>query len=316
MEALADCINSNVLRILLFHEREKTSQDIYGSKVITCNDYGLIMALDNNCYNFLLFLMKANNYEIVDTFIIQELFNKIKKLFNQDYSHIIIYIYLFHKYDDYIPYSMGHNILEIVRGWLDSQFLRIPFVNSNINPVMIAVLIIELIDQIKTKHSTMEKWAENIIKDLINLSTLLINEVYDHNELHEILMDVDLDGRPLIQIIAFNDILDIFNHKSINSITDRIWSGPYISNAFPDKTSSWIVSNLIHNPLSKIDLFFRSYPKLFSRNYMSYPTNNFQFVAWRDGLQCRYLIESLYYLIVCIYTYDLFYTITCHVKSA
>eukprot|EP01022_Parablepharisma_sp_SALTPOND_P027486 TRINITY_DN666_c0_g1_i2.p1 TRINITY_DN666_c0_g1~~TRINITY_DN666_c0_g1_i2.p1 ORF type:complete len:1257 (-),score=124.52 TRINITY_DN666_c0_g1_i2:342-4112(-) len=303
-------------RSLLIHEKEKIAEKLYRQGKIVASDLIILVALEYKCYSFLLLYMKANNYELSDTSVVTQLFTKVIKLIETDIPHAEIYLYILRKYYDHMPYSSARRFLELVNEWLTSQRLKIPFVHANVNPVKTCVLIIELLHLLKKTHDSLEKWVENMAADLTDLASLLINEVHDDRELHELFTDIDLDGRPMIQIAAFNDVLDVFNHKSITTVTDKIWSGPYVSRGVPAASSSWILTNLIHSPLSKLDLFFRSYPKLFSRDYITYPTHNFQYVTWRDGLQCRYIVESLFYLFLFIYTYYLFYTVTSYARTA
>jgi len=316
LEVFSGEADINSVRSLLIHGKEKTAEKLYTDGKIATNDAVMIIALEYKCFGFLLMYMKQNNYELTDDSLTPQLFKKIVEMLSEDLPHTEFYLYVLRKYFIYLPYESAREFAEKLDDWLGSQNLRVPFVFSNVNPVKICVLLVELLIMIKKTNDSLEKWIETIIKDLLSLSSLLIKTITDEEELQEIFMDVDLDGRPMIQTAAFNDVLSVFNHESITSVTDRIWAGPYVSKGVPDTSQSMIVSNLIHSPFSRKDLFYRNLSEVFSRDYMSYPTHNFQYVTWRDGLQARYVVESLFYIFLFIYTYYLFYNVTSHARAA
>ncbi len=308
--------DKTALRSLLIHEKEKMAEHFYREGKIESTDVIMLVALEYKCYSFLLLYMKVNNCELSDEAVATQLFAKLVKQLPEDLPHAELYLYIMRKYINYIPYSSAKEFVEMVNEWMKSPNLRVPFVFAAANPIKICVLIIELLTKIKKDNDILEKWIENIMDDMLKLGTLLINEVHDDNELNEIFMDVDLDGRSVILIAATFDMLPLFKHKSISSVTSRFWSGPYNAKEHPFSGNSMLLANLTHNPTSRLDMFFRSLPKLFSRDYLHYPTHNFQYVTWRDGTQSRYLLESLFYVFLFAYTYYLIASVTYYGRAA
>ncbi len=301
----SDSKDKSSLRSLLIHEKEKIAERFYREGNICSSDLIMLVALEYKEFDFLLLYMKANNYELSDESMATPLFSKLVKLFLSDLPHAELYLYIMRRYSDLMPYSAAKEFVVAINDWVQSQKLRIPFIYAVVNPVKICVLLIEMLCKIKKDNDSLEKWIENIIADLTRLGELLISEVHDDSELNEIFMDRDLDGRPMIEIAGAYEVLALFKHKSITTVTEKFWSGPYISNQLPFDGNSMLLGNLLHNPTSRIDLFYRSLSKLVGRDYMAYPTHNFQYVTWRDGLQSRYIFESLFYIALFIYTYYL-----------
>eukprot|EP00831_Metopus_contortus_P025883 TRINITY_DN22173_c0_g4_i1.p1 TRINITY_DN22173_c0_g4~~TRINITY_DN22173_c0_g4_i1.p1 ORF type:complete len:797 (-),score=91.20 TRINITY_DN22173_c0_g4_i1:65-2455(-) len=72
-------------------------------------------------------------------------------------------------------------------------------------------------------------------------------------------------------------------------------------------------SNLVNRTNNSIDFFFT---QTYSRNYMAFPTHNFQYVTWRDGLQARYMIEAIFYFFLFVFMYYMLYSLTAYGRKA
>ncbi len=299
--------DKTALRSLLVHHRERLAERLCREKIIEPTDEAVLVSVEFKCFHFLLAYMRITNYELSDESVASALYAKVAKLIGSDIPHMEVYLYILRKYQSGMPYSAAKTFVEILNDWIHSSELMVAFVKGTVNPLKLCILMLELLNIVSKMHKNLAKWAQDNSEDITNLAVSLMNEISEELDLHTILTDPDLDGRSTIEIASCNGFLDIFKHKSITTVTEKIWSGPYLSNSDPISECSMLFANLKHNPVSRLDFFKRNYVKSFDRDYLGFGTHNYQFVTWRDGFKCRYLMESVYYLAFFVYIYIVFY---------
>jgi len=307
--------DKTALRSLLVHMKEKLAEKMCREGYVSPSDEVIVICLEFKCYSFLITYMSLTNYELTEGAVKNEMFNKIIEFFKKDTAHTEIYLYMLRKYFPQMPFSTAHDIVQQLNEWLHSRELMIPFVKGSVNPTKICVLLLEILKLIIETYASLAKWGAGISESITTLTIFLLKDINDTMDLHTVLMDQDLDGRPIIEIASFNGFLEIFNHKSIATVTERIWIGPYECASDPFGETSALFGNLRQSFFSKLDYFDRTYVKSFQRDYTQFKTHSYQYVTWRDGIKCRYILESLFYIAMFAYIYSVFFGVTTAVRG-
>ena len=140
------------IRSLLYNKWEYMAEALCRNHAISWSDNLALFGLEFKCHKFLLAYIQLTNYEFTDDDITNRFFSKLFDFIKSDLHNIEIYLYLIRKYKSYIPFTFGSNLVKLLHNWLHESDLMVPFVDTNVNPVKISILILEVLKILKREQ--------------------------------------------------------------------------------------------------------------------------------------------------------------------
>ncbi|EGR29730.1 hypothetical protein IMG5_149753 [Ichthyophthirius multifiliis] len=190
---------------------------------------------------------------------------------------------------------------------LDSEINDNNFLFSFNNPLKVVVLIIELLDITINNVYYQKNMLFKAKRLYMNFAQKLIKTAIDEDQMYELLIDWDLQGRKLLHIIYQNSLMDIIADNKVQDVIDILWNGNNLI------TNNILSFSSISQNLFK-DQFNKSLRK--KQNYF-YPFNQkyrdesfvLQQDVWVKQIKLRHYLDQFSILIFIIFYIILFYYI-------
>ena len=289
---IKECKNlkdNTIIEILLKH-----NQEFWAEKLIKENfDYSdgvVIAAIKHECFMFLLFYIRVTSGELFE--LEEEIIELIIEKIADDVKHIEYYLFLLLRYKQYVSLAHSKTFFNQINKCLSYHEAEIAFVIGQPNPMKITILIIELVLEIMKSITVMKIMGNKILADLISFVQKMQAQVENENQLRQIFYDKDIANREVINIIGSNNLISLLENKNMQVIISDIWSGPYPLEGKMRQTTSSLYFLLAHGGKTSRDLELINRPKIFIRNIHTMKYHPYQFMAWKDGINIRYLFEA------------------------
>ena len=285
----------SVIPILLQNQKEKWAEKLI-KEGYSYSDYVLIIAIQHDCFFFLLFYIKLTQGELIEyeNDILQCLIHKIKS----DPKHIEIYLYFLYKFLSYISFLNSKNIFIFLEDSLHSNDNSISFLFGQPNPIKILILFIEIVLMLISKYPNLRTKGEKIKLEMISVVKHVQDQIDNENTMRQIFYDKEIQNREVIFIIGSRDLIEIEENKNMQSIINDIWIGPFILESNLISSTSSLFKLLQMGITSKRDNELLNRPHMLIRQITNMKSHPFQFVSWRDGIQARYFFETFMFFLI------------------
>jgi len=166
------------------------------------------------------------------------------------------------------------------------------FVVNNTNPLMIAVLLTDILEKMKTQFRSLALRINFILEELHSDLVVVLQHMQRPKEIELMLKQEDFAGKSVLQYIAELKLYSFLQNNHVNRVVNQMWESKTDigGSLFELSTSYYLVA---HNQLT-----FREDNEVRKRFYVSRKNerpmpHRFTFAVWKKSMNLRYLIESL-----------------------
>ena len=286
VEERIETMDASVLVILLKYRKEGLAAKLVRDNFITSNEV-LISGIYYNCFSFATFYLtwlegtKLKSPDILFDFILRQLVS--------DIANSELHLLVIRKLANYITYSFAIDFAEQVQSQIEEEIIF----KGVANPIKIGVLIIELLEIISGMYPRARIKMKLLKESLVSILTSYQNEIDIEKYEQLLFFDKDLENRDTLSVSCFNDVPELFEHQTMELISDQIWNSQYSIEGNLITSGSYICYLLFSNFWSRIDEekdirdshFFRRDPDFIK-------THRYQFSIWKNSIHLRYLLDS------------------------
>ena len=207
----------------------------------------------------------------------------------------------------YFSYMQAKRLIEIFLQSIEkmkdcdqniTEAIKTTFFLNSYNPMKICILAIELIRQISKKYSNISHISKVLEGKLVDICRKIQEDlITEDEEYREIILDKDLDGKEVIKIMEELLLYDLLLNDRTEKVVNSFWESEFnISESLLDSSTSYQL--LFNYPMhSAIDYESKLRCNL---NISSLLPHFGLFQVWKRSMKARYLLSSIFLLIVCI----------------
>ena len=295
IESCKNLFDYSIIPSLLMNKREIQAEKLLKLQYAH-NDQIVLTAIQNKCFTFLLFYMRISDNELIEEQ--EEIFDYILNALKDDPKNLEIYLFILRKYIKYFSLLFGIQLVNYITDCLHSNDSAINFTECHPNPIKISILFSELIIIIKGSFGSLKIKCVRLLEDLLDLTKQIQGQIDNEIQMRQIFLDKDVDNRDLLSIIGTNDLIPLLENPNMQSLITDIWVGPFIYEANLLTATSSLYKLLFFGGKGKRDFELKNRGKMFVRNIQSMKSHRYQFIAWKEGIQARYAVETLIFLLV------------------
>jgi hypothetical protein len=299
-------MSSRVLDGLYLTKNKKLTLELLEAGLIGVNLNVFQTALNQKDMKFILQFYEMYHEERF--FDNEDFHNELIYLIHEDINNIEIYLFLIRKLLKTFSINSIKILVKIIEDTLDitNDYLTILKILSN--PIKIFVLVAEILKLSLSNFSMLEYNLNRLISKSLDFSLKLQNLIEEDIIFREILLEKDLDGRILLDIISMNNFVILLKNKLVEKICDDLLAGPYSIQGGLLETSSQFKSLETDSFCKDYDVFTKQRISLKKYSPEKFKTNNTHFMVWRKNAYGKYnlklfinILIVISYQILCLY---------------
>jgi hypothetical protein len=315
-------VSTQVLEGLYISKNKEIALELLEADFLGKNLSVFQTALNKKDIKFLLqFYELASEEKFFDN---EEFHNDLIYQAQEDYPNLEIYLYFIHKFLSYFKINSIRLLVKIIEIILDinSTTIESTIIKKLSNPIKIFVLIAEIMNLARLRFPLLEYNLSRLINKCIDYSMTLQNLIEEDILFREILIETDLDGRMVLDIISKNNFLTLLKNKLVEKICDELLNGPYSIDSTYLEVSSHLKSFKSELCPRNYDLFTHQRNSIADYSPENYKTNTTHFMVWRKSTIDKYylylyinLFIVLLVQILCLYLLTLYQEILGYSKT-
>ena len=296
----------NIIRAMcIFDKQKKFSDNILEGLYLTKNKEIAAELLEANLLNVDISIFQTalrfkdlkfclqfyNSYSDFKIFDKEDLHDEIIDRIFEDISNLEIYLFFVKKFSPFFKITSLKIFVKLIEELLQVTNQNNKIINNFSNPLKIFVLIAEILIVIKSKFPSLDSNIQRIIQKCMDYSENIQTLIEDDSVFREILLEMDLTKRSVLDIISQNNFLILLKNKLIEKIVDDLWSGPFdIQGSFLEVSSQYNSINV--NYASKdYDIYTKQRGSFFSSKKKKFNSNFTHFRVWQKNIYSKYFVE-------------------------
>ena len=209
--------------------------------------------------------------------------------------NIEVYLYLVRKLIKYFSLKAVKNLLKAFETLLNFNDEMNPVIFYSYNQFKIFVLLAEILELLSRSFSTLSYNCKLLSSKCLKISEEIQNSIDEDNQLRELVVEKDLVGRSVLEIISDNKFLSLLKNNLIEKIIDEQWNGMYDLNGGLLESSSAYQSLFVSLNSKDYDIFTKL------RNRKIYKTNLTQYKVWVKHITPKFLYDVIVGLVTLIF---------------
>jgi hypothetical protein len=300
--------------VCLFDREKKSSPDVLEGLYLSKNKKITLELLQAGLLVVNLSVFQKAMYQKDMKFVLQfyEIYKEDKLFNNEDFHNDLVYliqediqnieIYLFFIRKFILSFSINSIkiLLKIIEVSLDISCEDLEILKIISNPIKIYVLMAEVLKLCKKRYPVLDHNISRLIAKALDYSLKIQNLIEEDIIVREILLEKDLDGRLLIDVISTNGFVVLLKNKLVEKICDDLLLGPYSLQGSPLEASSQY--QILNTSVSYNDynVFTKMRNTLSTYNPLKYKCNITHFKVWRKSVNDKFYVHLLFAIIMVI----------------
>ncbi len=278
------------------------------------DDRALVWALREGDYSVAFQYLTTAGWRISDR-ARDSVMERLLSLLEAKPSHSMTNLFFARKLLRYITAQEALKLISIFQIlWLGSEETVSLAVTACSNPIQSLVLSVELCEMVNSLYPAARIKVEETESSLVRLIRDLQGEFDRDDEMREILLSKDIEGRTTIAVIVENNMLDLLKTPCAEALANEVWRGPYDAGTLQAVVDSSYMWDQVSSGIRETE--GRKYAGVFKRDIQKCATHAFEFCSWKHGAFLRALSTALEYIIMYALIFAFYYLMLKSYKDA
>ncbi len=261
------------------------------------DDVALLCALKEGDYEFAFRYLMLTGWQVGDT-ARADVVDSLFALMQGRTSHSLANLLLLRKLSGYFTYQEAQKLIATIQVlWLGDEDEASRAIVACANPIQVLVLAIELCGIVNSLYPAMSIKTTDTQDSLAKIISSIQGEFEREEEMRDILLSKDIEGRATVAVMVENNMLDLLQNPHVEALANEVWRGPYDSGKWQTvMDSSYLLDQIASGVNGEGSRKYSS--GVFNRNIQKCATHPFEFSSWKHGAFVRTLMTAVEYIVI------------------